>query len=37
MAATQDERIGVLAFKDLLKTSNIDPSRIKLIGENLGY
>ena len=31
MAATQDERIGVLAFKDLLKTSNIDPSRIKLI------
>ena len=31
MAAPQDERIGVLAFKDLLQTSNIDPSRIKLI------
>ena len=31
LAATQDERIGVLAFKDLLQTSNIDPSRIKLI------
>lgn len=31
MTAPQDERIGVLAFKDLLQTSNIDPSRIKLI------
>ncbi len=31
MVAPQDERIGVLAFKDLLQTSNIDPSRIKLI------
>ena len=31
MAAPQKERIGVLAFKDLLQTSNIDPSRIKLI------
>ncbi|MGD9227952.1 MAG: hypothetical protein PVF26_15710 [Desulfobacterales bacterium] len=31
MAAPQDERIGVLAFKDLLQTSNIDPARIKLI------
>ncbi len=31
MVAPQDERIGVLAFKDLLQTSNIDPARIKLI------
>ena len=31
MVATHDERIGVLAFKDLLQTSGIDPSRIKLI------
>ena len=31
MAATHDERIGVLAFKDLLQTTRIDPSRIKLI------
>ena len=31
MVAPQDERIGVLAFKDLLQTSDIDPSRIKLI------
>jgi 3-oxoacyl-[acyl-carrier-protein] synthase III len=31
VVAPQDERIGVLAFKDLLQTSNIDPSRIKLI------
>ncbi|MGD2184892.1 MAG: hypothetical protein PVI71_02140 [Desulfobacterales bacterium] len=31
IAAPQDERIGVLAFKDLLQTSHIDPSRIKLI------
>jgi 3-oxoacyl-[acyl-carrier-protein] synthase III len=31
MAAPQDERIGVLALKDLLQTSNIDPARIKLI------
>ena len=31
MVASENERIGVLAFKDLLKTSNIDPARIKLI------
>jgi 3-oxoacyl-[acyl-carrier-protein] synthase III len=31
MVATHDERIGVLALKDLLQTSGIDPSRIKLI------
>ena len=31
MVAPQDERIGVLALKDLLQTSNIDPERIKLI------
>ena len=31
IVAPQDERIGVLAFKDLLQTSQIDPSRIKLI------
>lgn len=31
MIAPQDERIGVLAFKNLLQTSFIDPSRIKLI------
>ncbi len=31
MLASEDERIGVLAFKDLLQTSNIDPARIKLI------
>ena len=31
IVAPQDERIGVLAFKDLLQTSDIDPSRIKLI------
>ncbi len=31
VVAPQDERIGVLAFKDLLHTSHIDPSRIKLI------
>jgi 3-oxoacyl-[acyl-carrier-protein] synthase III len=31
MVASEDERIGVLAFQDLLKTSDIDPARIKLI------
>jgi 3-oxoacyl-[acyl-carrier-protein] synthase III len=31
MAAPADERIGVIAFKDLLSTNNIDPSRIKVI------
>ena len=31
MVAPQDERIGVLAFEDLLQTTSIDPSRIKLI------
>jgi 3-oxoacyl-[acyl-carrier-protein] synthase III len=38
MVAPQDERIGVLAFKDLLQTTHIDPSRIKLIIEatNIG-
>lgn len=38
MVAPHDERIGVLAFKDLLQTSGIDPSRIKLIIEatNIG-
>jgi 3-oxoacyl-[acyl-carrier-protein] synthase III len=29
--AAHDERIGVLAFKDLLQTTHIDPSRIKLV------
>ena len=29
--APMDERIGVTAFQDLLKTSNIDPSRIKAV------
>ena len=28
--APEEERIGVLAFQDLLQTSDIDPSRIKL-------
>ena len=31
IVAPQDERIGVLAFKELLETCHIDPSRIKLI------
>ena len=31
MVAPQDERIGVLAFEDLMQTANIDPGRIKLI------
>ena len=31
VVAPEDERIGVLAFRDLLQTSNIDPARIKLI------
>ncbi|MEJ2220691.1 MAG: hypothetical protein P8X80_07740 [Desulfobacterales bacterium] len=29
--APEDERIGVLAFQDLLQTSGIDPTRIKII------
>jgi 3-oxoacyl-[acyl-carrier-protein] synthase III len=31
VVAPEDERIGVLAFQDLLQTSDIDPSRIKLV------
>jgi 3-oxoacyl-[acyl-carrier-protein] synthase III len=31
VAAAEDDRIGVLAFEDLLQNSNIDPARIKLI------
>ena len=31
MAAGPDERIGVTALEDLLKTSNFDPSRIKIL------
>jgi 3-oxoacyl-[acyl-carrier-protein] synthase III len=31
VAAAEDERIGVLAFKDLLQNSDIDPARIKLV------
>jgi 3-oxoacyl-[acyl-carrier-protein] synthase III len=31
VVAADDERIGVLAFKDLLHTSNIDPAHIKLV------
>ncbi|MDX1708981.1 MAG: hypothetical protein R3274_10300 [Desulfobacterales bacterium] len=31
VVASEDERIGVLAFQDLLQTSDIDPSRIKLV------
>jgi 3-oxoacyl-[acyl-carrier-protein] synthase III len=31
IVAPEDERIGVLAFKELLQTSDIDPARIKLI------
>ncbi len=31
VVAPEDERIGVLAFQDLLQTSDIDPCRIKLI------
>ncbi|UCB47840.1 MAG: hypothetical protein JSW56_11785 [Deltaproteobacteria bacterium] len=31
IAAPPDERIGVVALRDLLETSHIDPSRIKLV------
>jgi len=31
IAALPDERIGVVALQDLLETSHIDPSRIKLV------
>ena len=31
VAASENERIGVLALEDLLQTSDIDPTRIKLI------
>ena len=31
IVAPKDERIGVLAFEDLLQSSGIDPSRIKLV------
>jgi 3-oxoacyl-[acyl-carrier-protein] synthase III len=31
VVAPEDERIGVLAFQDLLQTSDIDPARIKLV------
>ncbi len=31
VVAPEDERIGVLAFQDLLQTSDIDPCRIKLV------
>lgn len=31
VAAPEDERIGVLAFKDLIQNSDIDPARIKLV------
>ncbi len=31
MVASEDERIGVLAFQDLLQRADIDPSRIKLV------
>ncbi|MBW2433141.1 MAG: hypothetical protein JRF36_06035 [Deltaproteobacteria bacterium] len=31
IVAPEDERIGVLAFKELLQTADIDPARIKLI------
>ncbi len=31
VAAPEDERIGVLAFEDLMQTSAIDPKRIKLV------
>jgi 3-oxoacyl-[acyl-carrier-protein] synthase III len=31
VAAAEDERIGVLALKDLLQNSEIDPARIKLV------
>jgi 3-oxoacyl-[acyl-carrier-protein] synthase III len=38
MVAPDDERIGVLAFENLLQTADIDPARIKLIIEatNIG-
>jgi len=38
MAAPEDERIGMTAMQDLLETSDIEPSRIKLIigATNLG-
>ena len=31
VAAAENERIGVLAFKDLLQNTDIDPARIKLV------
>ena len=31
VAAAEDERIGVLAFEDLLQSSDIDPARIRLV------
>jgi 3-oxoacyl-[acyl-carrier-protein] synthase III len=31
VAASQDERIGVLAMQDLMHTAGIDPARIKLV------
>lgn len=31
IAAAENEQIGVLAFKDLLQNSDIDPARIKLV------
>ena len=31
MAAPMDERIGVMAFTDLLETSGIDPARIRVL------
>jgi 3-oxoacyl-[acyl-carrier-protein] synthase III len=31
VVAPEDERIGLVAFQDLLQTSDIDPSRIKLV------
>ena len=31
VAAAENERIGVLAFKDLLQNTDIDPVRIKLV------
>ena len=31
IVAPQNERIGVLAFRELLETAHIDPSRIKLV------
>jgi len=31
VAAAEDERIGVLAFEDLLRNTDIDPARIRLV------